>query len=231
LSLRGVVDESRFHFQSLRLTAKITTYIGGNAFSWHDEVENVGGRDATMQMLYHFNVGQPLLQPGARITAPIAEVAPLTPVAAARGIDAWNVMPPPEPGSAEQVYVAKLAADPAGQTYVLASGMTQGESVSMSFNVRGLPCLTVWRNSAAEADGYVIGIEPGTNYPNPRPFEATNGRTVGLKPGQKWSSEVAVSWHRSGDSTAEVCAAIEAIQNATSPIRHKRPRDVWSFNG
>ena len=58
-----------FIFTALRLTSTLTTTIGSNEFSWTDEVENIGGRDATMQMLYHFNVGQPLLQPVRRITA------------------------------------------------------------------------------------------------------------------------------------------------------------------
>lgn len=231
LTLRGIVNESRFHFQSLRLTASLTTSIGGNSFAWHDEVENIGGREATMQMLYHFNVGQPLLQPGARITAPIAAVAPLTQVAAERGIATWNVMPPPEAGSAEQVYVAQLAADSAGDTRVLASGMTRGEAVSMRFNVQSLPCLTLWRNSPAEADGYVLGIEPGTNYPNPHTFETSQGRTVRLKQGETWSSEVAVTWHGHGESTADVQAAIEEIQASTTPTVYNQPRDEWSFKG
>ena len=74
-------------------------------------------------------------------------------------------MPPPRPGSAEQVYVADLAADAAGDTRVLVSGLTDDEAVSLRFNKRTLPCFTVWRNTPAEADGYVLGIEPGTNYP------------------------------------------------------------------
>src|SRR4051812_48935104 len=76
LTLRGAVDESRFHFQSLRLTTSLSTKFGSNEFSWSDEVENIGGRDATLQMLYHFNIGQPLLRAGARLTAPIGTVAP-----------------------------------------------------------------------------------------------------------------------------------------------------------
>ena len=27
-------------------------------FSWSDEVENISGRDASLQLLYHFNIGQ-----------------------------------------------------------------------------------------------------------------------------------------------------------------------------
>src|SRR3954470_15989398 len=133
LTLRGVVDESRFHFQSLRLTTSITTALGSNEFSWSDEGENIGGRDATLQMLYHFNIGQPLLKAGARITAPIGVVAPLTQVAAKEGIEKWNIMPPPRPGSTEQVYVASLAADNAGETRLLVNGLMDNEAVGLRF--------------------------------------------------------------------------------------------------
>jgi hypothetical protein len=228
LTVRGVVDESRFHFQSLRLTASLTTAIGGDSFSWSDEVENVGGRDGMMQMLYHFNVGQPLLQPGARISAPISAIAPLTQVAAARGIEAWNVMPPAEPGSAEQVYIAELAADFAGETCVLVTGLANDEAVSLRFNKRSLPCFTVWRNSPAEVDGYVLGLEPGTNFPNPRSFEEQHGRVVRLKPGETWKADVAVTWHADRDSTAPVQTAIDALQLDTTPALSHQPRADWS---
>ena len=139
-----------------------------------------------MQMLYHFNIGQPLMRAGARITAPVAAVAPQTQVAAKEGVDTWNIMPPSRPGSSEQVYGLDLAADSAGETRVLVSGLTNDEAVGLRFNKRTLPCFTVWRNTPAESDGYVLGIEPGTNYPNPRTFEQQHGRVVTLKPGEKW---------------------------------------------
>src|SRR3954468_15209450 len=181
LTLRGIVDESRFHFQSLRLTTAISTRFGSNEFSWTDEVENIGGRDATLQMLYHFNIGQPLLQAGARVTAPLGTVAPLSQVAANEGVDTWNIMPPPRPGSAEQVYVVELAANEAGETSVLVGGLAHDQAVGLRFSKRSLPRFSVWRNTPAESDGYVLGIEPGTNYPNPRTFEQQRGRVVSLK--------------------------------------------------
>jgi hypothetical protein len=228
LTLRGVVDESRFHFQSLRLTTSISTKLGSNEFSWTDEVENIGGRDASLQMLYHFNIGQPLLRAGARITAPVAVVAPLSQVAATEGIKTWNVMPPPRPGSAEQVYVCDLAADDAGNTHVLVSGLSDDEAVSLRFNKRALPCLTVWRNTPAESDGYVLGIEPGTNYPNPREFEKQQGRVVSMNAGQIWRAAVTATWHSDSSSIAEVENAIGAIQGNRSPSMFAAPRAEWS---
>jgi hypothetical protein len=230
ITLRGGVDEARFHFQSLRLTTSITTSIGSNEFSWTDEVENIGGREATMQMLYHFNLGQPLLKPGARIHAPIAAVAPLTKVAADEGIDTWNIMPPPRPGSAEQVYVADLTADDAGDTRVLVTGLTNDEAVGLQFNKRALPCFTLWRNTPAEADGYVVGLEPGTNFPNPRTFEAQHGRIVALKPQEKWRAEITMSWLTDIRQIAEEERAISVIQEGRSPQFAPQPREDWSAN-
>ncbi len=228
LTLRGIVDESRFHFQSLRLTTTITTKIDSDEFSWADEVENIGGRDATMQMLYHFNIGQPLLRPGARIAAPIGTVAPLTQIAAREGVEQWNIMPPPRPGSAEQVYCVDLAADDAGDTRVLVSGLTDDEAVSLRFNKRTLPCLTVWRNTPAETDGYVLGIEPGTNFPNPHSFEKQQGRVVSLKPGETWRSTVAACWHTDPRTIAEEENAIRSLQAGRPADILDHPREGWS---
>src|SRR3954471_298379 len=228
LTLRGVVDETRFHFQSLRLRSSISTSIGSDEFAWTDEVENIGGRVATLQMLYHFNIGQPLLKPGAKISAPLGTVAPRTEVSAKEGIDTWNIMPPSRPGSAEQVYVCDLAADSAGETRVLVSGLEGDEGVSLQFNKRALPCFTLWRNTPAEPDGYVVGLEPGTNYPNPRSFEKQHGRVVSLKPGERWQAQVAVTWHQDSASIAEVDKAIGAIQDRQKPERVAQPRTDWS---
>jgi hypothetical protein len=228
LTLRGIVDESRFHFQSLQLTTSITTTLGSNEFSWSDEVENIGGREATMQMLYHFNLGQPLLRPGARIHAPIATVAPLTKVAAEDGIDTWNVMPPPRPDSAEQVYVAELATDESGNTRVLVTGLTNDEAVGLRFNKPALPCFTLWRNTPAEADGYVVGLEPGTNFPNPRTFEETQGRIRKLSRGETWNAVVHVTWHAEAKTIADEHAAIEKLQHGTKPELVPQPRTGWT---
>jgi hypothetical protein len=228
LTLRGIVEETRFHFHRLRLTSALTTKIGSYEFAWTDTVENTGGREATMQMLYHFNIGQPLLRPGARITAAVGRVAPWTQVAAREGVQDWHVMPPPRPGSAEQGYLLDLLADQAGATRVLVSGLTDGEAISLGFNKRSLPCLTVWRNTPAEIDGYVLGIEPGTNFPNPRTFEQQHGRVVTLKPGEAWRGEVSAAWLVEPQSIAHEEAEIRALQGEREAEVLTAPRAEWS---
>lgn len=228
LTLRGVVDECRFHFQSLRLTSAISTTFGSDEFTWNDEVENIGGRDAILQMLYHFNIGQPLLKVDAKIAAPALVVAPHTQVAAQEGMERWNIMPPPRPASSEQVYLFDLAADAAGETRVLVRGLTDDEAVGLRFNKRALPCFTVWRNTLAEADGYVVGIEPGTNYPNPRTFEQEHKRVVLLKPGEKWSAQVTAAWLHDRAAIKAEEQAIDALRVQRKPELSARPRKDWT---
>jgi hypothetical protein len=228
MTLRGIVDESRFHFQSLRLSIEISTKFGSDEFTWSDEVENIGGREATMQMLYHFNIGQPALQPGATIVAPVIAVAPHTQFAAEEGVDQWHIMPPPRPGSSEQVYLLDLAADAAGDTRVLVTGLAADQSVGLRFNKRALPCFTVWRNTPAESDGYVVGIEPGTNYPNPRTFEHGHNRVVLLQPGERWSAEVTAAWHQDRATIEADERAIEALRGSRRTELSAKPRKDWS---
>jgi hypothetical protein len=46
-----------------------------------------------------------------------------------------------------------------------------------------LSYLTLWKNLAAKEDGYVTGIEPGTNFPNNRRTERNYHRVPKLAAG------------------------------------------------
>jgi hypothetical protein len=74
----------------------------------------------------------------------------------------------------------------------------------------------------------VLGIEPGTNFPNPHAFEKQHGRVVSLAPGQKWSGKVAVAWHTDPATIAAEEQAIRAIQGDHKPNFAASPRADWS---
>jgi hypothetical protein len=126
------------------------------------------------------------------------------------------------------VYVLDLAADDHDDTRVLVSGLTDDEAVSLRFNKSTLPCLTVWRNTPAEEDGYVVGIEPGTNYPNPRTFEKKHGRVVVLQPDETWRAAVTATWHSEAASIAKEEEAIRTIQSKRTANVVTNPDKDWS---
>jgi hypothetical protein len=121
-----------------------------------------------------------------------------------------------------------LAADATGETCILVSGLTRDEAVSLRFNKRALPYFTVWRNTPAVNDGYVIGIEPGTNYPNPRTFEQQHNRIVQLKPGERWSAKVTATWHQDRAAIEADEQSIDALRGARKPELSAQPRQDWT---
>ena len=109
---------------------------------------------------------------------------------------------------------------------MLVAGLADNLAVGMRFNTRSLPYLNVWRNTPAEAAGYVVGIEPATNFPNPHPFEKQHGRVVTLAAGQKWSAEVAVAWLTDAAAIAAEEQAIRTIQGDRQTNFETSPRPM-----
>jgi len=81
----------------------------------------------------------------------------------------------------------------------------------VEFSVRRLPAFTLWKNTAAEPDGYVTGLEPGTDYPNPRQFERQQGRVLTLDAGESYEAGVKLSLVRGRSDVKKLCSRIKAI--------------------
>ena len=77
------------------------------------------------------------------------------------------------------------------------------------------------------ADGYVTGIEPGTNYPNPRSYEGEQGRVVKLAPGGKQAFDVTVEVHTSDKEVAAAEAAVAKVQAGRKPKVFDEPQPRW----
>src|SRR5205823_2992404 len=125
------------------------------------------------------------LEAGSRLVAPIRQIAPLT-ARAAEAIDTYDTYSSPCQGFTEQVYAYDLLGDSHGRTLVMLYNAAADRGLAMRFNRQELPCFTLWRNTAAVEDGYVTGLEPGTNYPNLKTFERKQGRVKVLPPGGRW---------------------------------------------
>ncbi len=224
--LRGVVEESRFHFLKLRMTSTITTKFGASSFTVRDEIENFSSTATTMQMLYHINFGLPLLDAGSRVVAPVKTLVPRTPHAAS-GLKSWDSYSAPQPGYDEMVYFFELNAADDGSTRTLLKNAHATRGVSLAFNKKQLPWFTLWKDTAGEPDGYVTGLEPGTNFPNPRSFETSKDRVVKLAPGQKHVFDITVDIHGSPTEVSAAEAAIAKIQAGRQPKIFDQPQAHW----
>ena len=225
ITLTGAVDETRFLVHALRLTTSLTIRADRPRISWNDTVKNISERPTTMQLLYHVNLGPPLLSPGAELVAAVEELAPRDAAATADG-PAWNRYDAPRAGRGEEVHFARLKPDASGRAtaMLVAPG---GRAAALSWTAATLPCFTLWKNQGGLADGYVTGLEPGTNFPNPRSFEETQGRVVPLAPGASVTFDLALEL-LVGDAVTAERRRIESLTAGREPLFHDGPRTGWS---
>jgi hypothetical protein len=222
LSVTGVVDETTFFGPPLRMTSTLSTRAGSNGFTVADEITNVGGHEAEIELLYHTNFGPPFLEEGASLHCPARTIVPRN-ARAAEGIDAFHKYQGPTPGYEEQVYFFDLIPDAQNETLALLRTASGESGVSLHFDRDQLPCFSVWKCTQAIADGYVTGLEPGTNFPNFRAFEREQGRIVRLAPGETYNARLRVEAHDTARSVSALQERIAALQIRSAPVVHRRP--------
>jgi hypothetical protein len=91
-------------------------------------------------------------------------------------------------------------------------------AVTMTYSVRQLPFLTLWKNTNADEEGYVTGLEPGTGYPYNRRIERTAGRVPKLKPGETRSFAIDFAILRGAEAVAAATNAIKGLQSEPTTL-------------
>jgi hypothetical protein len=225
ITVRGVVEETRFHFFKVRMTSEISIPAAEPAIQIRDLVENLSASPAEAQILYHVNFGLPLLDGGARVIAPAKRVVPRN-EHAAKSVKSWDSYQAEQAGFEEQVYFLELFADASHRTQVLLKNAHGTQGASLVYDTRPLPYFTVWKNTTAAPDGYVTGLEPGTNFPNPRSFEGEKGRVAKLAGGGKTTFDLRLVWHPDESSVQQAEAAVKKLQSKPADIA-SAPQPDW----
>jgi galactose mutarotase-like enzyme len=116
------------------------------------------------------------------------------------------------------VYCVHPLADKDGRTIIGLRNKAQDRAVSMEFSVKELPYVSLWKNTNAEGDGYVTGLEPGTNFPNNRRVERKFGRVPKLAAGASWSAGIDFTIQTNADEVKRLAERVSAIQGNTQPV-------------
>lgn len=221
ITIEGRVNESRLFGPHIRMCSKITTVPGSNRLTLSDVFTNLGDSACDLEALYHWNFGPPYLGAGSKFVAPIKTLVPRD-ARAVEGLSSYDVYRGPEPGFAEMVYFMELF-DQAGESIVLLHDSAGEKGVSLRRLTAGLPAFTLWKCTRGESEGYVTGLEPGTNYPNPKPFEKSRGRVVSLEPGASHTTVTTLEIHSGSAEIKKITSEIASIAHHRPPIIHPGP--------
>lgn len=176
--------------ECLRLDRVVFAPIGGQTITIQDRVTNEAPVSWPHLLLYHVNLGWPLLDADAVLDIhgvdetglPVRLGAPIPrDDAAAAGLEEWASMPEPLDGFGEQVFRHPFA-DVASIAARLTSPNTR-VALSLRFSASELPVLYQWKQ--ASTGRYALGIEPANAVAIDGQAEArANGTLPILEPGE-----------------------------------------------
>ncbi len=180
--IEGRMREVSVFGHDLQLRRRISARLDEPGLVIEDQVTNLGSAPAPHMILYHINLGFPLLQASSRLVAPSDEVIPRDEVAA-QGVDAYMRFQPPTPGYSEQVFFHRMAADSDGFVRVTLVNDALGLGLQLRYRQKELPEFTQWKQMGWGT--YVLGIEPGNCRSEGRLAARQRGALVQLAPGQE----------------------------------------------
>jgi hypothetical protein len=105
---------------------------------------------------------------------------------------------------------------------------TGDKGVALRFATTQLPAFTLWKNTGGRNEGFVTGLEPATNYPNPKPIEKARGRVVTLPVGGSTVVETILEVFKTREDVAVIEAEIQTLQKQGVPTIHREPVEPFS---
>lgn len=207
----GVVQQSTVFGEDLHLIRRIEAEVGSNDIHLHDRVVNHGFYRTPHMLVYHINVGHPVLAERSRYLAPIADTvwaAHAGEQYRARDVG-YRTMPAPQRDFHEQVWQHDMAADAEGKVPVA----LVNDALGLGFQVETLksqfPCQFEWQN--LQAGQYALGIEPSTNHVLGKPFAKQRDELIWLEHGDERRYDTKLSILDGADAIAAAEQRITTI--------------------
>ncbi|MCC8150986.1 MAG: aldose 1-epimerase family protein [Lachnospiraceae bacterium] len=169
----------------LRRTIEISKT--GNFFTIEDEIGNTGDKTEPLEILYHMNMGYPLLDEDSVVTIPSVGVTARDDHAG-EDMENWMHMEKPQAGYQERCYYHRFSGDK-GSASIWQPKL--GIGLEISFNPQSLDGFVEWKMMGIR--DYVLGLECGNCYPDGRDVMRETGMLKFIKPGETVSYEVKVT--------------------------------------
>ena len=209
MRIRGTCREARVFGPHLSLERTITARLGESAFVIEDVVTNHGHAPQAHMMLYHFNIGWPIVEEGARLVLRAEEVVPRD-AEARKDADQWHTFHAPAAGYAERCYFITPA--PTADGTVVAALVNEaldggrGLGVTLRYSVKSLPKFVEWKMMGE--GHYVVGMEPTNCLIHPRSRLVEEGLLPVMEPGESRPYTIEVGVVSGPESMASLRAAV-----------------------
>ncbi|MDU7709900.1 MAG: aldose 1-epimerase family protein, partial [Clostridium sp.] len=169
LVVHATIRDEGIFAPKLRMSREIRVSLRSNEFSIQDTIENTGDTKQPFEILYHMNMGYPMLDEDSILEIPSAEVLPRD-EHAAEDIGNWMHMMKPEAGYVERCYYHKFP-DRNGKAGIYQPKL--GKGLEITFDAEELDGFVEWKMMGVR--DYVLGLECGNCYPDGRELTRKTG--------------------------------------------------------
>jgi len=208
----------------LSLSRTIFSELGANWMRISDVVENEGFTESALMLLYHVNVGFPVVDEGARLLTAARSVEPRDEVAQA-GLGREDRFEQPVAGYREQVFFHNLLSDSAGRATaaIVSPERPSGRvALALEYSTGTLGRFTEWKMMGAGA--YVVGLEPANCLVMGRADERKRGTLQTLKPGERKVFELKISVLTGADEIGALEDTLAGLKGKGGTRAKKRKR-------
>lgn len=178
VTVSGTVREGVLFGECLSLLRTITVVENAPYVHIEDRITNERSRPFPLMLLYHFNLGYPLIKPGTRLEMPEGSSCHPRDAVAEKGLDNADVMEEPVAGYEEQVFFHRMPSENDAAVTVSVRN-PEGFSAELCYSPVSLPYFSQWKMMGT--GDYVLGIEPGNCLVSGRRSEREAGRLLMLE--------------------------------------------------
>lgn len=175
--LLGTLREQCFKKINFEIQTRLEVYFDRPGFVITDTLTNQGDYESEYMVMYHNNFGSPLLEEGSKVIIPVKKVAPFNEYAAS-DLSKWDTLRGPTRNFDEMVYNLFPIAEEDGQAMAVLHNAKKNKALGISFDPSVMPAFTLWKNTDTMAQGYCVGLQPGTSLSYNRRYQ----RELGLVP-------------------------------------------------
>ena len=214
LWIEGLIREEIAYGENLSLRRRFETELGSRAFRIVDVVTNDGWFETPHQVLYHFNIGYPIVDDGSEVIASVTEEPAdmsFTTQDESGSPSRWRTATDPVSGFTHEGYVVSMRADEGGEVGVAVVNHrlrpeVGGLGVYLRYDQRQLPVYIAWRMMREGL--YAIGLEPSTNPFGELDDLLAQGYPLMLKPGEQRTYELEFGILDGADAITEFGASL-----------------------
>ena len=191
--LYATINQAGIFSDKLMMYRKIICSKKRNQIVIEDTIENMGDKRTPLMILYHMNIGYPLLSENALLIIPSSEVVARN-EHAKKDIEYWDRMWEPQAGFEEQCYYHNFDSQ-LGTARIFNPDLEKG--LSIIYDAKLLDYFVQWKMLGVK--DYVLGLEPGNCHPDGRDKMRQENKLKFLEPEEKVTYKVLIEMIHGSD--------------------------------